>query len=433
MEKLCTDQSKVIFEETKKYLSDGVASSFHKGEDEEYPICLERGKGSKVYDVDGNEYIDYVGAFGPMLLGYCPEQVNRAVIKQLEQGTQLAATTPELCRLAKKLIDIIPCAEIVSFQSSGTEANMHALRVARAFTGKKKVIKFEGQYHGWTDELKISIDADYLHELGPKHEPSRIFHSKGQRSETADDIIILPWNCLEILEDTLKKHSHEIAAIITEPIMLDSGPILPKEGYLEGMRELATKYNVVLIFDEVITGFRVALGGAQELYQVTPDMAVFAKAIASGYPLSAVTGKKEIMESGVHSSGTFNGNPISVAASLATLEALEDPEVYQQLDRLGKMLADGIKGLTEKYNKKIYSDSIGSIAILVFGMSESPEDFRDFIEKADVNGYVDFVRKAKDYGVRFTSKRGRLYLSTQHTEEDIQNTLKVVEQIFSEA
>ena len=433
MKKLVTEKSKMIFNETKEYLVDGVASSFHRGEDEEYPLCMEKGKGSKVYDVDGNEYIDYVAAFGPMILGYCPESVNLAVIKQLEKGSHLAATTQDLLKLSKKLTEIIPSAEKVSYQSSGTEANMHALRVARAFTSKIKIIKFEGQYHGWTDEVKVSIDADFLHEMGPRHTPKRIYHSKGQRNETSDDLIIIPWNDLKALENTIIKHHNEIAAIITEPIMFDSGPIMPAPGYLEGMRELATKYNIVLIFDEVITGFRAALGGAQEYLKITPDVSVFAKAITAGFPLSAIVGKKEIMDSGVHSSGTFNANPVSVAAALATIAALEQKGVYEKFDTIGQLFTDGIYKLAEKYNKTLYCKFIGAIGILIFGVSEAPEDFRHFVDKADVKYYTYFVRRAKEYGVRFTSKRGRIYISTEHSEEDIIRTLQVIEQIFSEA
>lgn len=432
MRKLNTQRSKDIFYETKKYLVDGVASSFQKSNYEEYPICLERGKGSKVYDVDGNEYIDYIGAFGPALLGFSPHVVNEAVIKQIEKGSHLAATTFDLCRLSKKLTEIIPCAEKVSFQSSGTEANMHAFRIARAYTGKKKIIKFEGQYHGWSDEEKVTIDADYIKELGTRENPKKILHSKGQRSEAVDDIIILPWNDLELLENVIKNNYSEIAAIITEPIMCDSGPILPKQGFLEGLRKLSTQYNIVLIFDEVITGFRVSLGGAQEYYKVTPDLAVFAKAMASGYSLSLVSGKKEIMDSGVHASGTFNANPIAVAAALATIETLENDEIYKKFDVLGKQLMDGIRELGEKYKIKLFCENIRSICMIIFGMSTSPKDFRDYIENADIKLYEEFVNKAKEYGIRFTSRRGRLYLSTEHTEEDILKTLQVIEQVFSE-
>jgi glutamate-1-semialdehyde 2,1-aminomutase len=432
MEKFKTEKSKALFEQTRLVLVDGVASSFHKAADEDYPVCLERGYGSKVYDVDGNEYIDYIAAFGPMLLGYCPDAVNQAVIKQLAKGSQLAAATPELYRLSKLLTEIIPCAEKVSYQNSGTEANLHAFRLARAYTGKQKLIKFEGQYHGWADEEKVSIDADSVRDLGDREAPRKLYHSKGQRQETADDVIILPWNDLALLEQVLSKQAGEIAAIITEPIMCDSGPILPQPGYLAGLRELATRYRVVLIFDEVITGFRVALGGAQQYYQVVPDLAVFAKAIAGGYPFAAIAGKRAVMDAGVHASGTFNGNPVGVAAALATLETLQAEGVYERLEFISRLLTEGITALACKYQETVFCTCIGSIGILVFGMNKPAADFREFLEQAALLRYQQFVKKAREYGVRFTARRGRIYLSTQHTEADIQKTLQVIEQVFAE-
>lgn len=432
VEKLNTEGSKALFAKTKMYLVEGVASSFHKAADEEYPLCLERGKGSKVYDVDGNEYIDYIGGFGPMLLGYSPEAVNRAVVAQIERGSQLSATTVSLCQLAKKLTEIIPCAERVSFQNSGTEANMHAFRLARAYTGKKKIIKFEGQYHGWADEEKISIDAANVKELGERQAPARLFTTRGQRRETADDIIILPWNDLELLEQVIEQEAGELAAVITEPIMCDSGPILPKPGYLAGLRDLTSHYQVVLIFDEVITGFRVALGGAQQYYGVTPDLAVFAKAIAGGYPLAAIAGKREIMEAGVPAAGTFNANAIAVAASLATIGVLETEQVYPRLEQLGGLFVQGMRTLGETYGIPLFCQAVGSICILMFGLKNGVDDFRHYLTAADIAYYDLFVRKARQYGVRFTARRGRIYLSTEHSEADISRTLQVAERIFAE-
>ena len=190
---------------------------------------MESAKGSKVYDVDGNEYIDYIGGFGPMLLGYCPEAVNAAVREQLEKGTHFSAVTENLCKLAKKLTQILPSAEMVSFQNSGTEANMHTFRLARAYTGKSKIVKFEGQYHGWSDEEKVSIDARYVDELGPRSNPNKILHSFGQRPAAAEDVIVLPWNDLEAAENAFRRFGNEIAGVITEPFMCDSGPILQRQ------------------------------------------------------------------------------------------------------------------------------------------------------------------------------------------------------------
>lgn len=431
MKRYNTEQSKKLYNEMKESLVDGVGSYFHISSYRDYPIVMTHGKGSKLYDVDGNEYIDYILGFGPMLLGYCNTNINKYVDKQLLKGSHFAAPNEDLGKLANKLIEIIPSAEAVSFQNSGTEVVMYALRLARAYTGKYKIIKFEGQYHGWSDEEKISIDAKSIEELGERECPNKIIHTKGQRLSSADDLIVLPWNDADIIERTLKNED-DIAAIIMEPIMCDSGPILPKEGYLQEVRELATKYGVLLIFDEVITGFRVSLGGAQKYYGVTPDISTFAKAISSGYPFGAVVGKKEIMKCGIHASGTFNGNPIGTAAALATIEELSKPKVYEKIEELAVLLEEGFKQLADKYNVKIYARHVGSIFILFFGFQDDPEDFRDWLNKADIKMYKKFVAGCEEYGVRFTDRRGREYLSTAHTKEDIEKTLKVADIVLNE-
>ncbi len=431
LKKYRTENSKALFEENRKYLVDGVGSYFHINSYSDYPIAMTHGKGAHLYDADGNEYIDYVLGFGPMLLGHCNELVDQAVREQLEKGSHFSAPTKELGALAKKLTEIIPSAEAVSFQNSGTEVVMYALRLARAYTGKYKIIKFEGQYHGWSDEEKISIDAKNIEELGDREHPNKIIHTKGQRLSSADDLIVLPWNDAEIIEKTLKEHD-DIAALIMEPVMCDSGPILPKEGYLQKVRELTEKYGVLLIFDEVITGFRLSLGGAQQYYGVTPDLSTFAKAIANGYPFGAVVGKKEIMECGIHASGTFNGNPVGTAAALATIEALSKPGVYEEMERHGLMLEEGFRKLAAKYQIKMYLRHIGSIFILFFGFEEDPADFREWLSLADIPMYEKFIAKAEEYGVRFTDRRGREYLSTATSDADIQRTLEVADQVLAE-
>ena len=422
----------MLHDETKKYLVDGVGSYFQISSYGEYPISMKKGKGSKLYDVDGNEYIDYILGFGPMILGYSNEEINNAVKEQIDFGSHYSAPTEKLLELSKKLVEIIPSAERVSFQNSGTEVVMYAMRLARAYTGKYKIIKFEGQYHGWSDEEKISIDANNIEEMGDRDCPNKIIHTRGQRLSSADDLIVIPWNDLDILEKYLQEQSDKIAAVIMEPVMCDSGPILPKAEYLQGVRKLTEKYNVLLIFDEVITGFRLALGGAQSYYNVTPDISTFAKAIASGYPFGAVVGKKEIMECGIHASGTFNGNPIGTAAALKTIEILSREGVYEKFEYLGRMLEHGFKNLAEKYNIKIYTRHIGSIFILSFGYNEEPADFREWLQKADVNFYKEFTKRCEIYGIRFTDRRGREYLSTEHTEEDVKKTLEVADKVLEE-
>lgn len=432
MEKYKTTQSKALYEKNKKYLTDGVGSYFHKAQYQDYPIAASHARGSKLYDVDGNEYVDYVAGFGPMLLGHCPRAVTDAVKVQLEKGTHFSAPTKELGELAKRLTEIIPSAQQVCFQNSGTEVVMYALRLARAYTGKYKVVKFEGQYHGWSDEEKITISADSVAELGDRNCPNKIIHTKGQRLSSADDLIVLPWNDLDLLESVFQEKKDEIAAVIMEPVMCDSGPILPLPGYLEGVRKLTKEYGILLIFDEVITGFRVALGGAQEYYHVTPDISTFAKAIASGYPFGAVVGRKDIMECGIHAAGTFNGNPIGTAAALATIDELSKPGVYAHLESMGALLEKGFKNLADKYSIKIYARHLGGIFILYFGFDKEVADYREWLEVADVAFYQEFVKRMEGYGIRLTDLRGREYISVAHTESDIERTLKIADIVLEE-
>ena len=432
MEKFNTSKSEALFASLKECLLDGVGSSFHKSADEPYPIAFSHGKGARLYDIDGNEYIDYINGLGPMILGYSPDTLNTAVINQMEKGTHFSAPGENLLALCRKLAEIIPCAEMVSFQNSGTEANLFAFRLARAYTGRPKIVKFEGQYHGWADEEKISIDADSAEELGDTENPAKILHTPGQPSASAENIIVKRWNDAGTIERLLKEQGNEIAAIIMEPFMCDSGPILPAKNYLQEIRELTRKYGCLLIFDEVITGFHMAPGGAQEYYGVTPDLATFGKAISGGYPLAVIAGRKDIMTCGVHASGTFNANALSVAAALAVVTELSKPGVYEHFDKLGNLFCDSLRRLGEKYHLPLYCDHLGAICVLEFGVQGSPIDFRDCLNRVDFAFYGKVVQLAKAYGVRLTPRRGRLYLSTAHTEQDIIDTMQVFDTVFRE-
>lgn len=431
MQKFNTEKSEKIYKELCDVLLDGVASSFHKAAGEAYPIAISHGKGAYLYDVDGNEYIDYINGLGPMILGYSNEEWNAAVIEQLKKGTHFSTPSEMLLKLAKKLVEIIPCAEMISFQNSGTEANLFAYRVARAYTGKTVIIKFEGQYHGWADEEKITIDANSVEELGSYESPNKIIHNPGQPESSADHILILPWNNAQLLEKTLRERD-DIAAVIMEPFMCDSGPINPAPNYLSEVRRITKEQKVVLIFDEVITGFHMALGGAQEYYGVTPDMATFAKALTGGFPMAVIAGKKEIMQCGVHASGTFNGNALAVAAALQTIDMLQDRDIYMRFEQLGKMLCDGLDEVAQKYKIPIFTDHAGAICTMLFGSKREMKDFRDCLEQLDYDFYAKVVERAKVYGVRLTPKRGRMYLSMAHTKKEIQKTIEILEHVFEE-
>ncbi len=424
-----SDKSKELFYSAVNYLVGGVASTIHKAADEEYPIYAVSGKGSRFIDVDGNEYIDYMGSFGPSILGFSPDTVNDAVIEQIKRGTHFALPTESLNELSKKLIEILPCAERVGYQSTGTEADMVALRLARAYTGKNKIIRFEGHYHGWSDELHVSVRSSSIQSMGPRIKPWKTLESAGQLPDASNNIIVLPWNDLDVLEKTLKRHGNEIAGLIMEPVMYNAEPVLPQKGYLEGVRNLTQKYDVVFVFDEVITAFRLALGGAQEYFGVTPDLVVFAKAVAAGYPISGVAGKKEIMESGVHPAGTFNANPLCVAAALATLKELEKPGTYEHLSNITTMIKNGVNDLARKYGIKLWCDNQVSVWQLQFGIDSPMNDVRDNF-MVDKKSYSRFYKECLKRGIRLHSSRGRLYISTAHSKEDVQETLDVFNEVF---
>jgi len=429
--KLRTATSRALYNEAREVLVDGVASALHKSPDEEYPIYIERGEGSKLFDVDGNEYIDYLAAYGPMILGYNPPAVNRAVIDQINKGTQFAAPYKQLNEVSKLLQNAIPCADMVSYQMSGTEANMLAFRLARSYTGKRKIVKFEGHYHGWSDEELVSFSSDSLKQMGPRNRPWKTVGSRGQLEDSMKNIIVIPWNDLRIVEDVVKRNGHDIAAVITEPVMCNCEPVMPQKGYLEGLRAITRKEGILLIFDEIITGFRLALGGAQEYFGVVPDLSTFGKALAAGYPLAVVAGKREIMESGVHPVGTFNANPICIEACKATLGELSKPDFYKKLERITEQIVDGVRKLGESNGITLYCDHIGSIWQIEFGISSPLIDYRDSF-RVDRAMYQRFRQELLARGVRVHPTRGRQYVTSAHTAKDIDRTLEVINDAFVE-
>lgn len=426
-----TAKSKSLFHEAKGYLVGGVASSLHKSEFEEYPIYAEHGSGSRLFDVDGNEYIDYMGSFGPTILGFANPVISEAVISQVSKGSHFALPTESLNMLSKKLVEILPCAEMVGYQSTGTEANMVNFRLARAFTGKRKIVKFEGHYHGWADEFMVSVKPTSLKMMGPRNRPWKCLESPGQLEESVSEMIVLPWNDLDVVEKTVQRFKHDIAAIITEPVMYNAEPIKPKKGYLEGLREITKKNDILLIFDEVITGFRVALGGAQEYYKVVPDLCTFGKAMAGGYPIAGVAGRKEILESGVHPAGTFNANPICVAATLSTLTELQKKGTYENLSRITDEIVQGVNKSAAKHGIKLFCDGLVSIWQLQFGISEPMSDYRDNF-KVDKSTYQVFYKKCLDRGLRLHPSRGRFYVSTAHTDKDVELTVAIIDEVLKE-
>ena len=424
-----TEKSKKLFEEARRFTPGGVHSGirFFKP----YPIFIEKARGPRIYDVDGNEYVDYHLAFGPVILGHSHPQVVKAVRDQLEKGIIYGLSNELEMKVAKKIVQHVPSAQMVKFCNTGTEATYHAIRVARAFTGKNKVIKFEGAYHGWHDYVNISVGPS-LREAGPKESPNSVPDSSGIPRNVVENTIILPFNNLSVVEKTIRKHEKEIAALITEPIMHgNSCCIVPKEGYLKTLREICDRYNVLYIFDEVVTGFRHGLGGAQKIFGVTPDITAFAKAMANGFPVASVCGKKEIMAmfspSGeVDLGGTYNGNPISMVAALATIRELETQGAYEHLFKLGSLMRKRLREVIEKLNIRAQVVGFGSVFQILFTHKEI-ENYRDVLT-SNREKYEKFQRELMKRHIFIIPKANkRCHISTAHTIDDINVTIEAME------
>ncbi len=428
------EKSAQWFEKNKKVLAGGVSSDVRKAE-LPHPLYFESGAGSRIRDVDGNEYIDYVLGQGPLLLGHNPRPVLDAVHQQLNRGLIFAGQHQAEAQLARLLTEVIPCADRVRFNSTGSEAVITALRTARAHRRRNLVVKFEGQWHGWYDSLFVST-APGPEQQGDRKSPHAVLPSKGQVANAADNLIIMPWNDLDLLKELFARRGREIAAIVTEPVMCNSGSILPRPGFLEGLRSLCDRYETVLIFDEVITGFRLALGGAQEVFGVTPDLATYAKGIASGFTLSAVVGKAEFMDlisSGqvVHA-GTYNSNPVVIAAGLATLQTLKGnrENIYSHLNRLGSHLREGLRQRLKDAGISALVGGLGPVVQVSLTDRQAINDYREWASR-DSRTYHRLVTDLVFKGIR-TTGRGTWYVSTAHSEEDVDETLTTFEQVLAD-
>ncbi len=392
------------------------------------PLCFEHGKGAYLFDLDGNRYIDYALGMGPAILGHAPRIVCDAVADSLSQGQMLGGQHRHELDLAERIKRVIPNAERVRVGMSGSEVVQAAIRVSRAFTGKRKYIKFEGQYHGWFDNVLLSnapptdVEAEDSPDRGEPH-----LETLGQAQSVAGDVIVLPWNDAGAVKSVLDDHGRDVAAIITEPAMCNTGAIAPVPGYLEALRELANANDVVLIFDEVITGFRLALGGCQEKFGVTADLATFAKAMAGGFPVSALTGRAEIMDlfgtGAVNHAGTYNANVPSVAAAIAALDALSagNGKAIRDLQRKGENLMEGLRRCAADRKSNLRVQGFGSCFSTFFSDLADVTDYRSY-RRTDLKKQVKFLEYMVVAGIRPTS-RGTWFLSTAHSNDDIEETV----------
>ena len=417
------DKSKAAWEAGSAYVAGGVNSGYRTGL-RPHPLVFQKAYDAHLVDLDGNDFVDYYLGMGPMILGHSPSEVISAASAQLQQSLLVAGQTPLEYEAAKLITELIPSAELVRFNSSGAEAVQAALRVARAFTGKKKIIKFEGHYHGWFDNVLWSVSPDPAAAGDPLH-PTPLPGTLGQEEE--ENLIVLPWNNAEVIERELAKG--DVAAVIMEPIMFNTGGVLPQPGYLEKVRELTTKYGAVYIFDEVITGFRVSSGGAQKVLGITPDMTILGKALANGFAVAALVGKKEIMdligEAKVMHGGTYNSQSVSMAATVATLKLLKSEAPHQTIAKSGAALMDGLREIFTK--QKLLFEIVGYPAVFNVRFDlQGPTDYRSAM-KANRQMYMDFAFELLQRGVRILP-RGTWFLSSAHTQGDIEKSLAMVEE-----
>ncbi len=414
-----------LYERTRKSLAGGVSSNVRYASTP-VPLFFSRGEGARLYDVDGNVHIDYVLGNGPAILGHAPKPVIDAVAASLAEGQVYAAQHPRETELAERLCRLLPGMEVVRFATSGTEAVLMAFRLARAFTGRTKILKFEGHYHGWSDQAYISARPP-LNEAGPAGSPVPVAGSPGMPPSVLEDTVVAGWNDLDLLEQALVRHEGEIAAVIMEPVMVNGGPTEPRSGYLEGVRALCRKHGALFICDEVITGFRAGLRGAQGRYGVTADLTIYAKAVAAGFPLAMVGGRREVMDTlldkGVMHGGTYNGNVQSMAAALATLDVLEadDGAVYRSLEARGARLMQGLAAVARKHKVAMRVQGLPAIFQCYFTDGPAPSNYRDAVA-CDRDKALAFHAALQNEGIR-TNQNAKWFLSVAHDDSIIDETL----------
>lgn len=433
---LSVEKSKQLLAESKQYLAGGVASSLRAAM-KPTPLFVESGSGPRVRDVDGNEYIDYLLAYGPLILGHAHPALAEGVNEALKRGVTYGLQHSGEIELAKLLTEILPCADRVALSGSGTEAVMLALRLSRAYTGKTKVIRFHGHFHGWSDAIFTSFPSTDMKQtsVGSSSGNAATPGTNGQSANSLQDILMLPWNDFDALESTLLQHQDEIAAIITEPIMCNNGCISPKPGYLERMRELTDKYGIVMIMDEVITGFRLGLGGAHGKMGLKPDLVTVGKAMGGGFAISGVAGRHEIMaliENGTVSHlGTLNGNNAATSAALATLRELgkDNGSVYARMEQTADQLVQGIRALFEKHRIPGLVNQAGPVFHMMFTEEKKVEDFAAF-NRRDAAQYNRFAERMLEEGV-LVRPSGLWYVSAVHGEAEVSATLEAIDRVLT--
>lgn len=436
-----TDESRKLYERTLGVLIEGSSSSsrgpvnFGK-----HPIFMERGRGSRIYDVDGNEYIDWMMAFGALPLGHAHPEVVQAITEAASTGAHFATATPIELEVAEMIQKIVPNAERVRFANTGTEAVMAAIRLARGVTGRSKILKFEGHYHGWHDDLLVSSNVLPPAALGLRTDPVKIPDSSGLNRPALDDTIVVPWNDLALLEHAVENYRGQIAAIITEGVMANMGVIPPADGYLQGLQKLARANGIIFILDETVTGFRIAPGGCQEHYELSPDLVTFGKALGSGLPVAALVGRAEIMDAlqwgGVLHYGTHNGSRIGMFAARANLRVLtrDNNASFRHTWRIAEKLSAGLRELFRQQGRPAIVQNVGPMLQVMFTDQPAIRDYREFCQHVDRAAFQKFVLSLFPLGVYASPSAGLHSIVTlAHTDEDVDRTIEAANKALDAA
>ena len=420
-------RSSTLFNTARQIIPGGVNSPVRAfrsvGSD---PVFIKKAAGSHIYDEDNNSYIDYVGSWGPMILGHCHPTVVSTVKQCMDNGSSFGAPTELEITLAQMVIDAVPSIEMVRMVSSGTEATMSAIRLARGYTGRDKIIKFSGCYHGHADALLVKA--------GSGAATFGVPDSPGVPADFAKHTLTAEYNSLDSVKQLISDNREQIACIILEPVAGNMGTVPPLPGFLEGLREVCTNEGILLIFDEVMSGFRVAYGGVQELYRVTPDMTTLGKIIGGGLPVGAFGGKKEIMEKlspsgGIYQAGTLSGNPLAMTAGIETLKLLQQPGFYQQLEDKSRLLTDGIAKAAADAGYPIYSTRVGSMFCAFF--SSAPVIDWPTASKCDTKAFARYFNAMLNEGIYLApSQFETAFMSAAHTEQEIETTIEAAQKCF---
>ena len=418
------ENSKVLFEKSLEKIPGGVNSPVRAfGSVGGSPLFIKSANADHIYDVDGNEFIDYVCSWGPGILGHAHPQVIEAVKKSCVDGLTFGAPTKKELELAELITDAMPSIEKVRLVNSGTEATMSAIRTARGYTGRDMIIKFRGNYHGHSDGLLVKAGSAALTTAVPD--------SAGVPASYTQNTLVAEYNNEDSVRELMEQYGENVAAIIVEPVAANMGVVPPKEGFLKFLRDITLKYGTVLIFDEVITGFRLKFGGAQEYFGVKPDMTTLGKIVGGGMPIAAYGGKKEIMDrvsptGPVYQAGTLSGNPIATTAGIETLKILKaHPEYYKQIDESAKKLADAYRKMAKEKNIPLHVNQIGSL-LSAFQTGEVVDDY-DSALTSDTNAYTEYFWKMLDNGIYVAPAQFEaMFVSVAHTKEDIERTCEVI-------